>query len=58
MLEQLKKKLREVVADDELFELVAQGLKKTHSSLVKAGFTEEQATQIVAHQGMSVKGNG
>ena len=58
MLEQLKEMLKEVVADDELFDLMAQGLKKAHGALIKAGFTEEQATQIVAHQGMSIKGNG
>ena len=58
MLEQLKEMLSEVIADDELFDLIAQGPKKMHSSLIKAGFTEGQATIIVAHQGTSIKSNG
>lgn len=44
--------LRQVSAlDDEVFDLVAQIIKKSHASLIRAGFTEEQATVIVAHQG-------
>lgn len=58
MLEQLKEMLKEMIADDELFDLAAQGMKKCHKALVKAGFTEEQATKIVASQGMGVKMNG
>ena len=56
MLERFKEMLREFVEDDELFDLVAQGLKKSHNALIKAGFTEDQATQIVAHQGTGVSG--
>jgi hypothetical protein len=57
MLEQIKGMLREMVADDELFAIMAQGYKKAYDALIKAGFTEEQAMQIVANQGMGVKGN-
>jgi hypothetical protein len=57
MLEQFKRMLREVLKDDEIFDLIAQGFRKTHTSLVKAGFTEDQATQIVASQGMGIRGN-
>jgi len=54
MLEQTKEALKEFVEDDEIFDLLAKGLKKCHGSLVKAGFTEEQATLIVASQGMGI----
>lgn len=55
MLEQLKEMVRMMVEDDELFDLTAQLLKKSHSALIKAGFTEEQATTIVAGQGTGIK---
>jgi hypothetical protein len=58
MLKEFKEILREFVADDELFELTAQIMKKSHTALVKAGFTKEQATQIVASQGIGAKING
>jgi hypothetical protein len=53
--EQAKKMMNEVLADDEFFDLTAKVLKKTYDSLIKNGFTVEQATQIVAHQ--DFKGN-
>lgn len=55
MLEQIKELLREFIADGEVFDLVAQGLKKSHEALIKAGFTEAQATQVIAGQGMGLK---
>lgn len=57
MLEQLKEMLKEVAADDELFELMAKSMKKLHGALIKEGFSEEQATLIVASQGVGMKGN-
>jgi hypothetical protein len=54
MLGHLKEELREIIGDDELFGLLAQGHKKFLDALIKAGFTEEQATQIVAGQGMGL----
>lgn len=47
--------VRMMVEDDELFDLTAQLLKKSHTALIKAGFTEEQATTIVAGQGTGIK---
>ena len=57
MLEQMKEMLRMVMEDDELFELMAQILKKSHSALITAGFSEEQATTIIASQGSGIKAN-
>lgn len=55
-MDELKEMLREMLKEDELFDLGAQLLKKTYDSLIKTGFTEEQATQIVAGQGLAIKG--
>lgn len=52
--ERLKAIVKDVVDDGELIDLTAKGLKKTHTALQKAGFSEEQATLIVAHQGMII----
>ena len=37
--------------NDELFKSLASVYRKTFLSLVEAGFTEEQAMQIVSRQG-------
>lgn len=57
MLEETKDMVRMMVEDDELFDLIAQLLKKSHAALIKAGFTEKQATAIVAGKGTSVNTN-
>lgn len=44
-----------MLEDDELLDLNAQLLLKTHTSLRKAGFTDEQATAIIAGQGTGMK---
>ena len=55
MVEMLKKLLKEYLEDDEIFSLTAKAVKKFHEALIKAGFTEKQATEIVAHQGSGIK---
>lgn len=48
--EQIKNLLAEMNADNELFAIWAQHLMKASLALIEAGFTAEQATQIVAQQ--------
>lgn len=54
MLGQLKEMLKQVIADDELFALTAEAIRKNHQALIKAGFSEDEAIKIVAVQGMGV----
>ncbi len=53
MLEHLKQMLEVIVTDDELFQMMAKGMRKLHQALIAEGFTEEEATKIVASQGMN-----
>ncbi len=55
LLKNFRKIFMEILADNEVFDLGAQVLKKSHIALIKAGFTEEQATVIVAKQGSGFK---
>ena len=55
MIEQLVEMLRAVEENDELFDIMARMMKKSYDALIKAGFSEEQATKIVAGQGAGVK---
>jgi|JI10StandDraft_1071094.scaffolds.fasta_scaffold1474777_1 hypothetical protein len=55
MLDQLKQFQQAVLADDEVFNNQAKMLKKMYDALTGAGFTPEQATQIVAAQGTGAK---
>lgn len=55
MLDAIKEMLREVVADDEFFNLVAQANMRAYAALVNVGFTKSQAIQIVAAQGVGPK---
>ncbi len=55
MIEQMKEMLRTLGDDPELFSLLARTMKKGYDALVVAGFTEEQATRIIAGQGMGIK---
>ncbi|MDP2676543.1 MAG: hypothetical protein Q8O83_02580 [bacterium] len=53
-LEETKEVTKEVMRifleDEEFFVLMAETLGKSHAALMKAGFSREEATNIVAHQ--------
>lgn len=55
MVEQLVEVMREMEKNDELFNIMARMMKKMYNALINAGFTEDQATKIVAAQGSGVK---
>ena len=57
MYENVKDAIREVLKQDELFDLGAQVLKKNFDSLVKAGFSKKEAIAIIAGQGAIIKAN-
>jgi NADH/NAD ratio-sensing transcriptional regulator Rex len=57
MDEELKKTLKEAIADDEFFDLMAQGMKKFERALIKAGFNDEEAVRIVVKHGMGFSVN-
>ena len=41
-----------IANDDELFALTAQTYWKTYKAFIAAGFSEEQALEIIKHQGV------
>ena len=43
---------RTILADNEIFAIEAQILRKTFDALLKVGFTKKQATTIVAQYGL------
>ncbi len=55
MLEDIKQMLKEIEADDELFELMAKIQKKSFDALVKQGFGTNQAMEIMKGGGMNMK---
>lgn len=54
-MEQLKEIMRETLADDEFFALIAQANWKTYTALIAAGFAPDAALKIVAAQGPGLK---
>lgn len=46
-VENILNMLRGINESPEFFDMVASMMKKLHEALIKAGFTEDQATQIV-----------
>ncbi len=58
LLNQLKEMQRLILADDEILRNQAQILRKMYDELKKAGFSSEQALQIVANQGIGMKASG
>jgi hypothetical protein len=57
MIEMAKEMIKDILKDDELFDLSAKILWKTYNALRKSGFDHDSAIQIVAHQGSIVKGS-
>lgn len=57
MLEELVTMWKELVANDEFFQAQAMGYKKLFDELVKQGFTEEQALQIISTKGIGFTGS-
>jgi hypothetical protein len=57
MIEQLKEMIRELAEDDEIMHLVARAMRKFYNSLIDAGFTPEQAMEIIISQGLGFKAN-
>jgi hypothetical protein len=50
----LKAKTRPYLADDELFQLSAQMMKKGFDALIDVGFSREEALSIVSGQGSGI----
>ena len=55
LVEMILEMLQGINESEEFFETVASIMKKLYDALLRAGFTEEQATRIVA--GFAAKGN-
>ena len=47
--------LRQILKEDELFELSAKTLKKSLDAIIKEGFTREEAMQILVQHGPLVQ---
>lgn len=54
MLDEVIEFMETLEADDRLFEVMARIIKKFHNALVKEGFTDDQATRIIASQGAGI----
>jgi len=54
MIEQFLEMLNSVEKSDEFFKVSASIAKKSFDAYVKAGFTEDQAMQIIVHQGLGL----
>jgi O-methyltransferase involved in polyketide biosynthesis len=55
MIKMILAMLKQLNENDEFFEVVASMMKKLYDALLEAGFTKQQATQIVA--GFAAKSN-
>ncbi len=50
MIEQLKELMKEFLEDEEIFPMIAKAMMQMKRELIIAGFTEDQAMQmLVAH---------
>jgi len=55
LVEMILEVLEKINESEEFFETVSSIMKKLYDALLRAGFTEKQATRIVA--GFAAKGN-
>ena len=55
VVEMILHMLKQLNESDEFFDVVASMMKKLYDALLREGFTEDQAVQIVA--GFAAKGN-
>lgn len=57
MLDQVKDLFKTITEDEEFFSLYAAMLKKSFDAVVAAGFSEDQALELLKTQGTGVGGN-
>jgi hypothetical protein len=57
LLTQVKEMMQAALADDEIYDLAAQNIKKSYSALLEVRFSAEQALLIVANQGTIFSAN-
>ena len=57
MIDIAKEMIKDILKDDELFDLGAKVMYKSYQALRKNGFDHDSAVQITAHQGSVVKGS-
>ena len=53
MIEQVNEFLEAIIADENIFHNTAKMMRKLYKALLAEGFTEEQATKIVANYSLS-----
>lgn len=58
MLDQVIAIMKEMENKPEMFEVTARLMRKMYESLVKVGFTPDEAIRIVASQGTGMKVSG
>jgi hypothetical protein len=57
MIEIAKEMIKDILKDDELFDLSAKVIWKSYSALRNNGFDHDSAILMVANQGSLVKGS-
>jgi len=57
MIEELKELMKEFLADEEIFPIVAKAMMRMKREFVIAGFTEDQAMQMLVAHGFGFNAN-
>ncbi len=55
VIEELVSMLEAFTEDSRVFDAMAKSSKRFYDALIKAGFSKEEAIEIVAHQGSLIK---